>query len=129
MQELRSRLERERVLSLAGVSPAAQSFLVFALSRAFPMRSVVAITDGVKTQESFQQDIETWFSLEGNNSLTARQLYFPSWEILPHESKLPHADVISERLQAMVALGQGAERSEERRVGKECSAGGWGGRC
>ena len=31
-------------------------------------------------------------------------LFFPAWEILPHEGKLPHADVISERLQTLVAL-------------------------
>ena len=31
-------------------------------------------------------------------------LYYPSWEILPHESRLPHADIISERLQTLVAL-------------------------
>ena len=31
-------------------------------------------------------------------------LFFPPWEILPHEGKLPHADVISDRLQTLVAL-------------------------
>jgi len=31
-------------------------------------------------------------------------LFFPAWEILPHEGKLPHADVISDRLQTLVAL-------------------------
>ena len=33
-------------------------------------------------------------------------LFFPAWEILPHEDKLPHADVISERLETLVALSQ-----------------------
>ena len=37
----------------------------------------------------------------------ARQpLFYPAWEILPHEDKLPHADVISDRLQTLVALSQ-----------------------
>ncbi len=31
-------------------------------------------------------------------------LFFPAWETLPHEDKLPHADVISERLETLVAL-------------------------
>ena len=35
-----------------------------------------------------------------------RSFFYPAWEILPHESKLPHADVISERLETLVALGQ-----------------------
>jgi transcription-repair coupling factor (superfamily II helicase) len=32
--------------------------------------------------------------------------FYPAWEILPHESRLPHADVISERLETLVALQQ-----------------------
>lgn len=107
MQGLRSRWGNGGVFSLAGVAPAAQPFLVFALGKLFPARTVVAVTDGVKTQESFQQDIETWFSLDKGE---AQQLYFPSWEILPHDAKLPHADVISERLQTVVALSQTPER-------------------
>ncbi len=31
-------------------------------------------------------------------------MFYPAWEVLPHEGKLPHADVISERLQTLVAL-------------------------
>ncbi|MCX6903792.1 MAG: transcription-repair coupling factor, partial [Verrucomicrobia bacterium] len=31
-------------------------------------------------------------------------LFYPEWEILPHEARLPHVDVISERLQTLVAL-------------------------
>ena len=54
------------------------------------------VTDGLKTQESFQQDIETWLGLS--------PLFYPPWEILPHEGKLPHADTISDRLQTLVAL-------------------------
>ena len=33
-------------------------------------------------------------------------LFYPAWEILPHENKLPHAEVISDRLQTLVALSQ-----------------------
>jgi transcription-repair coupling factor (superfamily II helicase) len=31
-------------------------------------------------------------------------LFYPAWETLPHESRLPHADVISERLETLEAL-------------------------
>ena len=44
--------------------------------------------------------METW--------LHASPLFFPSWEILPHEGKLPPADVISDRLQTLVTLTQPA---------------------
>ncbi len=30
--------------------------------------------------------------------------FYPAWEILPHEGKLPHADIISDRLETLVAL-------------------------
>ena len=33
-----------------------------------------------------------------------RRLFYPAWEVLPHEGKLPHADTISDRLQTLVAL-------------------------
>ena len=36
--------------------------------------------------------------------LAARPLFYPAWEILPHEAKLPHADVISDRLETLIAL-------------------------
>src|SRR5262249_4919526 len=31
-------------------------------------------------------------------------LYYPSWEVLPHDAKLPHSDVIAERLHTVVSL-------------------------
>ena len=38
--------------------------------------------------------------------LDARPLFYPAWEVLPHEGKLPHADTISDRLQTLVALSK-----------------------
>jgi transcription-repair coupling factor (superfamily II helicase) len=105
LQDLRARLEKGGVVSLAGVHPAAQPFLGFMLGRIFPERAIVLVTDGVKSQESFQQDLETWMSFGARAGKTAgKLLYYPSWEILPHESRLPHADVISERLETLVSL-------------------------
>ncbi len=57
---------------------------------------MVIVTENLKAQESFQQDLETW--------LGASPLFYPAWEIFPHENKLPHADVISDRLQTLVML-------------------------
>ena len=128
-QTLRRRLEDGRALSCAGVSVGAQPFLAVLLRHLFPRRPIVVVTEGVKAQETFQQDIETWlrfgeaqeFRLSGSKlrvpsdsgtakadqSLATRHpppLFYPAWEILPHEAKLPHVDVISERLETLVAL-------------------------
>ena len=55
------------------------------------------------------QDLETWLPAAGPAPTAARPLlFYPAWEILPHEGKLPHADVISERLQTLVALSAGS---------------------
>ena len=119
VRSLARRLEKGGVLSGAGVAQAAQPFLAVLLGTLFPQRPVVVVTEGLKTQESFQQDIETWLKLEcevrspksevGNpqpSTLNPRPLFYPAWEVLPHEGKLPHADVVSERLETLVVLTQ-----------------------
>jgi len=65
---------------------------------------VVVVTNGLKAQESFHQDIETWLKFQAEGTETSRPLFYPAWESLPHEAKLPHADVISERLETLLAL-------------------------
>ncbi len=100
-QAVWKRLEHGGVLSLQGVSVAAQPLLAAALKIRIPNRTVVVVVPGVKEQEVFHQDVQTWLSSPNVESET---LFYPAWEILPHESKLPHADVISERLQTLVAL-------------------------
>ena len=116
-------------MSCAGISPSAQPFFAALLLQLFPRRPVVVVTDILKTQESFQQDLETWLAKESKvqspkskagespssifnppspaapeRSEGGSPLFYPAWEILPHEGKLPHADVISDRLQTLVAL-------------------------
>ena len=108
-QSLLRRLEQGGALSCAGVTPAAQPFLAALLHHVFPGRAIVVVTDGLKTQESFQQDIETWLTLGQPATGIQRPLFYPSWEILPHEARLPHADVISERLETLVALSEHAK--------------------
>ncbi len=103
-------MESGGLLSLDGISLAAQPFLVALLREKFPRRTVVAITAGLKAQENFHQDLATWSKVQGPKSKVgdapvSPPLFFPAWDILPHESKLPHVDVISERLETLVALG------------------------
>ena len=85
-------------MRLENVPGPGQPFFAALLRQWFPDRPIVVVTDLLKTQESFQQDLETW--LGGD----AKPLFYPAWEVLPHETKLAHADVISERLQTLVAL-------------------------
>ena len=98
MQSLARRLENGGVLTCDGVSRSAQPFFAALLNKILPHRPIVVVTDNLKTQENFQQDLETW--------LGTPPLFYPPWDVLPHEGKLPHADTISDRLQTLVALNQ-----------------------
>ena len=98
MQSLARRLENGGALPCAGICAPAQPFFAALLQKLFPQRPIVIVTPALKTQENFQQDIETWLDLS--------PLFYPAWEIFPHEGKLPHADVISDRLQTLVALSE-----------------------
>ena len=111
-------MELGGALSFSGIAPPAQPFFAALLQNLFPQRPLVVVAENLKQQESFQQDLETWLqvagcklpvdSREGQTSnqqpATSNPLFYPAWEILPHEGKLPHADVISDRLQTLVAL-------------------------
>jgi transcription-repair coupling factor (superfamily II helicase) len=106
-------VEKGRFLSCAGIPQSAQPFLVALLRFLCPTRQVVVVAEGVKVQERFHQDVQTWLRLAADESPRADQpssldleslLFYPAWETLPHESKLPHVDVISERLETLVAL-------------------------
>jgi transcription-repair coupling factor (superfamily II helicase) len=98
VQSLARRLENGGVLTCDGVSRSAQPFFAALLNKILPHRPIVVVTDNLKTQENFQQDLETW--------LGTPPLFYPPWDVLPHEGKLPHADTISDRLQTLVALNQ-----------------------
>jgi transcription-repair coupling factor (superfamily II helicase) len=96
VQSLARRLEDGGVLPCAGICASAQPFFAALLQKLLTNRPIVVITPDLKTQENFQQDLETWFG--------SSPLFYPAWETLPHEDKLPHADVISDRLQTLVTL-------------------------
>jgi transcription-repair coupling factor (superfamily II helicase) len=119
VQSLREGVEQGGPLSLDAVNPAAHPFLAVLLSALFPNRPIVAVAQNLKTQEVFQQDIQTWLAHLAGPSSTLRlpatasaaagapsSFFYPSWEVLPQEARLPHVDVISERLETLVALAQ-----------------------
>jgi len=116
VQSFARRLEDGGALSCAGVCPAAQPFFAALLHAIFPQRPLVIVAPDLKTQESFQQDLETWLALQSQvpspkskAGEAPSSLFFPAWEVLPHEGKLPHADVISDRLQALVLLSENSK--------------------
>jgi transcription-repair coupling factor (superfamily II helicase) len=123
VQALARRLEQGEALSFSGVAAPAQPFFAALLQTLFPRRPIVIVAENLKTQESFQQDLETWLQVAGCKlkvdsrtsptcnlqPATCNPLFYPSWEILPHEGKLPHADVISDRLQTLVALSDNSQ--------------------
>jgi transcription-repair coupling factor (superfamily II helicase) len=116
VQSLARRLEQGGALSCADISAPAQPFLAALLQRRFPQRQIVIVTANLKLQEWFQQDLTTWLQTAGGEPAThssilhppASTLFYPAWEILPHETRLPHADVIAERLETLIALAQPA---------------------
>ena len=106
------RLEAGGMLSLRGVTGSAHPFLASHLHKKFPKRALLVVTSNLKAQEVFQQDLETWLVSDEperkgsrkKDEPTGRTLFYPSWEILPHEEKLPHSDVISDRLETITRL-------------------------
>jgi transcription-repair coupling factor (superfamily II helicase) len=124
VQVLARRVEAGGALSFSGVAASAQPFLAALVQKLFPQKPVVVVTENLKAQESFQQDLETWLNEMRNAECGMRNetaapaailhspsspLFYPAWETLPHEDKLPHADVISDRLQTLVALSDNSK--------------------
>ncbi|MGE4178403.1 MAG: transcription-repair coupling factor [Limisphaerales bacterium] len=107
-QRFRSRLEEGGVSSWTGVSSGAQAFVAALIRRWFPSRPVVLVLEGLKAQEAAFQDVQTWLPSSARG--LRPHLFYPDWEILPHEPKLPHVDVISDRL---VALDELEKRSAD----------------
>src|ERR1700721_2382223 len=95
-QSLVRRLEEGGVLSFPGITASAQPFLAALLRKKFPQRTIIVVTENLKAQENFQQDLETWLGWP--------PAFYPAWEVLPQEGKLPHSDVISDRLETLVGF-------------------------
>lgn len=99
-------------IDLTDIVAAAHPFVVAMLHRCLPQRPWVIVTGGLKEQETFHADLQTWLRswppTPGQPLTTPVPLaaFFPPWDTLPHERKLPSADVIAERLETLVALAQ-----------------------
>ncbi len=103
-------------IELSDVIGAAHPLVVAGLHWLCPRRPLVVVTAGLKEQETFHADLQTWLrawpegrtpaskSAGSADAVTERAWFFPPWDTLPHEHKLPAADVISERLESLVAL-------------------------
>lgn len=107
------RVEGGEILSCSGVAEAAWPFLAALLRRRFPQRALLVVCADLKQQELFHQDLQTWLGAWPPDPAAASPtadapLFFPAWEVLPHEARLPHADVISERLECLAALSEPA---------------------
>ncbi len=103
---LRERTALGGVVVCPEVTAGAQPFWVAMLAGLFPARTILVVTEGLKAQESFHADLSTWTRSQdaAAGSGSPLPLFYPPWDILPHENKLPHSDVISERLQTLVEL-------------------------
>ncbi len=108
MREVEGLLEGGAEPTIEGVSTGAQSYLAALLHRSRPERVVVIVTDGLRSQERVHGDLATWLDPE------PPPLFHAAWETLPHENKLPHADVISERLETLISLT--SEKSDRPRL-------------
>lgn len=103
-------------MSFNQMATPAQPFFAALLHRLFPARPLVVVAENLKVQESVQQDLETWLQKLSSENTAAptnpvaavesrsATWFYPAWESLPHENKLPHADVIGDRLQTLVGL-------------------------
>jgi transcription-repair coupling factor (superfamily II helicase) len=56
---------------------------------------ILFVTDGLKSQEAYFNDLQT---------LLSGVQFYPAWETLPHEDKLPQADTIADRLKVLTNL-------------------------
>ena len=93
------------VLSLGGVSQGAWAFSVAVLAHFAKGRPGVVVCPTGKLQEQIQQELELWLPALAKR-LAKPPLFFPAWDVLPHEARLPHADVLSERLETLIQLAK-----------------------
>ena len=96
------------VLPLDGICSHSVPFLVTML-RHLNNNSFAIVTGGPRSQELFQQDILAWTHLLSENSFYREPFYFPSWDILPQEDRLPLSETLGERLQTFQQLVQNSQ--------------------
>ncbi len=115
VQSLLHGLEKGGVLSCAGVHSSAHPFLAQLLASALPDRRFLVVANGLKSQERFHQDLMTWLQVASQGKSRAAPWFYPAWECMPHDGRLPHVDVVSDRLATLMALIDdrvGSERAQ-----------------
>lgn len=100
------------ILTYPGLTSAAHPLVAALLSWHYPDRPVVLVIDTLKAQEQAHANLATWLGVAAHHETAdkeRRQIaprFFPAWDVLPGERKLPHADIISERLETLVSLAR-----------------------
>ncbi len=99
------------VVEVDRLAESSHALLAALISREQPGRPVVLLTGTLKTQERVHADLTTWFNVAGHRETAGKDShlrvaprFFPAWDVLPRERKLPHSDIISERLETLVSL-------------------------
>ena len=105
LQALLKGAEQGGVLSLDGISQGAWAFSAAVLAHFAKGRPVVVVCSTGKLQEQLHQELETWLPTLAKRLAKPPQ-FFPAWDVLPHEARLPHADVLSERLETLIHLAK-----------------------
>lgn len=130
VQRVARRLEHGEVLPTLNLPEAAQGFWAALLRHLFPSRPILVICESLKAQEILHQDLNTWVAAVAGSPapLPSARIeatpppapgtrpgpwFYPDWEILPGDNRLPHADVISERLETLVALDRAGAGGKE----------------
>ena len=100
--------KREPVVFLPNIPIQVTPFLAVLLQKKLSGSTIVLVADGLKTQDRLHRDVETWlcyFSpLNHSEPETEQSLFFPSWGVLPQDYKLPHVDVLADRLNSLSKL-------------------------
>ena len=88
-QSLARRLEAGGAQSFAGIARSAQPFFAALVQNNFPLWPVVVVTENLKAQEGFQQDLETWLNeLRNAESGVGNQTAAPTPMFQPPASPL-----------------------------------------
>lgn len=101
------------VVSLSGVFQGGWGYQIARWVIEHPEKQFIAVCAGPKEQERLLENLMTALSVLHKTSTLNRAEtadYFPSWEVLPHENRLPHSDVISDRLSVLMSAVEGEAR-------------------
>lgn len=104
---LASSLEKGGVLPITGVCEPAGALVVALMHALAPEQPVLTIVDSLAEAESLARALETWhrfLHLKPAACDGPTAIVFPPWDVSPSEDKLPHPDVIGERLAVLIRL-------------------------